>query len=96
MKQRTALARTLITNPDFVILDEPSTGLDIIACNSVKRIINRLKENGKTVLFSSHNSDEVFACADRITVIHKGKISCNMPNIEYQNKHGNDLTCYIK
>ncbi|HNX23577.1 MAG TPA: ABC transporter ATP-binding protein [Spirochaetota bacterium] len=96
MKQRTALARTLITNPDFVILDEPSTGLDIIACNSVKKIINGLKAGGKTVLFSSHSTDEIFSCADRIIVIHKGKINCDKTSGSYQSEHGKDLTFYIK
>ena len=96
MKQRTAIARTLITDPDFVILDEPSTGLDIIAADSVKKIITRLKESGKTVLFSSHNTDEIFCCADRIIVIHKGKINCDMTVDRYIAEHGRDLTHYIK
>jgi len=96
MKQRTAIARALITDPDFIILDEPSTGLDIIAGNSVKRIINRLKESGKTILFSSHNTDEIFTCADRITVIHKGKINCDKTVESYCSEHGHDLTFYIK
>jgi sodium transport system ATP-binding protein len=96
MKQRTAIARTLITDPDFVILDEPSTGLDIIACNSVKKIINRLRQNGKTVLFSSHSTDEIFSCADRIIVIHKGKINCDTTAELYQAEHGRDLTFFIK
>jgi len=96
MKQRTAIARTLITDPDFVILDEPSTGLDIIAGNAVKKIIRRLKSGGKTVLFSSHNTDEIFSCADRIIVLHKGKISCDRSIDSYRSEHGDDLTVYIK
>jgi len=96
MKQRTAIARTLITDPDFVILDEPSTGLDIIASNSVKKIIERLKNSGKTILFSSHNVDEVFSCADRIIVLHKGKINCDKTTGSFLSEHGNDLTVYIR
>ncbi len=96
MKQRTAIARTLITDPDFLILDEPSTGLDIIAAGAVKKIITRLKTAGKTVLFSSHNTDEIFSCADRIIVIHKGKINCDKNAETFQSLHGRDISCYIQ
>jgi len=96
MKQRTAIARTLITDPDFIILDEPSTGLDVIAAESVKKIINRLKQNGKTILFSSHSTDEIFSCADRIIVIHNGKINCDMKTELYEASYGRDFTCFIK
>ncbi len=96
MKQRTAIARTLITDPDFIILDEPSTGLDVIAAESVKKIINRLKQTGKTLLFSSHSTDEIFSCADRIIIIHNGKINCDKQRESYEALYGRDLTCFIK
>jgi sodium transport system ATP-binding protein len=96
MKQKTAIARTLITDPDFIILDEPSTGLDVIAAESVKKIINRLKQQGKTLLFSSHSKDEIFSCADRIIIIHKGKISCNRQTGSYEASYGRDFTSFIK
>jgi sodium transport system ATP-binding protein len=96
MKQRTAIARTLIADPAFVILDEPSTGLDIIASESVKKMIARLKADGKTVLFSSHNLDEIFTCADRIIIIHKGRIACDKPVKAFGSDRAKDLTYYIK
>jgi sodium transport system ATP-binding protein len=96
MKQRTAIARTLISDPAFVILDEPSTGLDIIASESVKKIIARLKADGKTVLFSSHNLDEIFDCADRIIIVHKGRIVCDKSVKVFRKERGTDLTYYIK
>lgn len=96
MKQRTAIARTLITDPDFIILDEPSTGLDVIAAESVKKIIYRLKHNRKTLLFSSHSTDEIFSCADRIIIIHNGKINCDIQRESYEALYGRDLTCFIK
>jgi sodium transport system ATP-binding protein len=96
MKQRTAIARTLITDPDFIILDEPSTGLDVIAAEAVKKIIYRLKQNGKTLLFSSHSTDEIFSCADRIIIIHNGKINCDKQRESYEALYGRDLTCFIK
>lgn len=96
MKQRTAIARTLVTDPDFIILDEPSTGLDFIASYSVKKIITRLKNSGKTVLFSSHSIDEIFSCADRIIVLHKGEICCDKTAESFQSEHGRDLSFYIR
>jgi len=96
MKQRTALARALITDPDFVILDEPSTGLDVIAGDSVKTIIRRLRDNGKTVLFSSHGVDEIFSCADRILIMHRGEINCDRTVESFQSEHGKDLGFYIR
>jgi sodium transport system ATP-binding protein len=96
MKQRTALARALITDPDFVILDEPSTGLDVIASDSVKTIIGRLRDAGKTVLISSHSVDEIFSCADRILILHRGRINCDMTAAGFQSEHGRDLGFYIK
>ncbi len=95
MKQRTAIAKALITDPEFVILDEPSTGLDIVACEAVKKIITRLKGSGKKVLFSSHNTDEVFTCADRILVLHRGEVKCDRERESYISEHGRDLSVYI-
>ncbi len=96
MKQRTAIARALITDPDFVILDEPSTGLDVIASESVKTIIRRLRNDGKTVLFSSHSIDEIFSCAERILILHKGEINCDRTVDSFQSEHGKDLGFYIR
>lgn len=96
MKQRTAIARTLITDPEFIILDEPSSGLDIIAKDSVKAIISRLKKSGKTVLFSSHSLDEILSCADRVIILHAGQIVCDSPVELFQSGRGKDITSYLR
>lgn len=96
MKQRTAISRTLITDPEFIILDEPSSGLDIIAKDSVKAIISRLKNSGKTVLFSSHSLDEILSCADRIIILHAGKIVCDSPAGQFKSGSRQDITSYLR
>jgi sodium transport system ATP-binding protein len=72
MKQKTAIARSVIHQPEVVILDEPTTGLDIMATQTVLDFIRRLKEQGTPVIFSTHHLGEVEELADRVTVINLG------------------------
>lgn len=72
MKQKTAIARAVIHQPKAVILDEPTTGLDIMATQTVLDFIRRLKSQNVPVIFSTHHLDEVQELCDRVTVIEKG------------------------
>jgi sodium transport system ATP-binding protein len=72
MKQRTAIARAVIHQPSLVVLDEPTTGLDIMTTQTVLEFIQRLKSQGTPVLFSTHHLDEVAALCDRVVVINQG------------------------
>lgn len=74
MQQRAGLAQALINNPDLLILDEPTSGLDPIGRMKVREIIQRLKNDGKTVLFSSHELGEVETVCDRVAILHQGKL----------------------
>jgi ABC-2 type transport system ATP-binding protein len=74
MQQRVGLAQALINNPDLLILDEPTSGLDPIGRMKVREIIQRLKNQGKTVLFSSHELGEVETVCDRVAILHQGKL----------------------
>ena len=74
MQQRVGLAQALINNPDLLILDEPTSGLDPIGRMKVREIIQRLKNEGKTVLFSSHELGEVETVCDRVAILHLGKL----------------------
>ena len=75
MKQRLALAKSLITNPEFVILDEPTNGLDPMGIIEMRGLIRRLaKENGLTLLVSSHLLDELAQVATHYGIIHKGQL----------------------
>jgi ABC-2 type transport system ATP-binding protein len=74
MQQRVGLAQALINNPDLLILDEPTSGLDPVGRMQVREIIQRLKSEGKTVLFSSHELGEVETVCDRVAILHEGKL----------------------
>jgi len=74
MQQRVGLAQALINNPDLLILDEPTSGLDPIGRMKVREIIQRLKNEGKTVFFSSHELGEVETVCDRVAILHQGEL----------------------
>lgn len=74
-KQRVAIARTLVHNPKVIILDEPTTGLDIMASEMILSFIQKVaQEQHKTVIFSTHNLSEVERLCKRIGIIHKGNL----------------------
>lgn len=72
MKQKTSIARAVVHNPDVVVLDEPTTGLDIMSAKTVIDFIRDLKQKGTPVIFSTHHLDEVSELCDRISVIDHG------------------------
>src|SRR5664280_3014415 len=74
MQQRVGLSQALINNPDLLILDEPTSGLDPLGRMKVREIIQRLKSEGKTVFFSSHELGEVEAICDRVAIVHQGEL----------------------
>jgi len=74
MLQRIGLAQALINDPELVIMDEPMTGLDPVGRKDVRDIILRLKEEGKTVFFSTHILSDVEMICDRIAIVVQGKI----------------------
>jgi sodium transport system ATP-binding protein len=73
-KQRVSIARTIIHLPPVLIFDEPTNGLDIVAARTITRFIRRCRDEGRTVIFSTHIMSEVEALCDRIVVIYSGKI----------------------
>src|SRR5215468_3528808 len=74
MQQRVGLAQALINDPDLLILDEPTSGLDPLGRMKVRHIIQRLKNEGKTVFFSSHELGEVETVCDRVAIINQGQL----------------------
>jgi len=74
MQQRVGLAQALVNDPDLLILDEPTSGLDPIGRMKVREIIQRLRNEGKTVFFSSHELGEVETVCDRVAILHEGEL----------------------
>src|SRR5207248_5023534 len=74
MARRIGLAQALINNPDLILLDEPTTGLDPIGTREMKDLILSLKQQGKTVLLCSHLLADVQDVCDRITILFQGKM----------------------
>lgn len=74
MIQRLQIARGLINDPEILFMDEPTVGLDPVGARMLRDIIRRLKEDGKTVLLTTHNLAEVEELCDRLVIINKGKL----------------------
>jgi sodium transport system ATP-binding protein len=73
-RTKVAMARALIHNPQNIVLDEPTNGLDVVSTRAVREVIRRLKAENRCVLFSSHVMQEVSALCDRIVVIARGRV----------------------
>jgi len=87
MQQRIGLAQALINNPDLLILDEPTSGLDPIGRMKVREIIQRLKQEGKTVFFSSHELGEVETVCDRVGILNAGELRTEGRVADLVNQH---------
>lgn len=74
MKQKVSIARSIIHNPPIMFFDEPTSGLDVTAIRLVHDFIRKLKEEGKTIIFSSHSMSEVEKLCDEVAIINKGRI----------------------
>ena len=74
MKQRVALAKALISDPEILILDEPTSGLDPQSARNLRELILEIKEEGRTILLTTHYMEEADQLSDRIAIIDHGKI----------------------
>src|SRR5205823_12483968 len=74
MRQRIGLAQALINDPHLVILDEPTSGLDPLGTAWMKKLIRKLRDEGKTVLLCSHRLDDVQDVCDRIAILYDGEL----------------------
>jgi sodium transport system ATP-binding protein len=73
-RMKVAIARALVHDPDTILLDEPTNGLDIMSTRALRELLLRLRGQGKCLLFSSHVMQEVTALCDRIVILGRGRV----------------------
>jgi lipopolysaccharide export system ATP-binding protein len=73
-RRRVEIARVLAGSPEYILLDEPFTGVDPIAVSDLQEIIGRFREQGLGVLLTDHNVRETLAIVDRAYILHDGKV----------------------
>lgn len=90
MKQKVAIARSIVHNPPVMLFDEPTMGLDVSSSRIVQDFILKCKKDGKAIILSSHTMSEVEKLCDRVVVIHKGMIiedgTCEQFMEKYQSR----------
>ncbi len=96
LKQRVGLASALVNDPSVVFLDEPTTGLDPRARRDVWNVVERLKQQGKTVFLTTHYMDEAEFLADTVSIIDHGKIIASGTPNELVDSHGGKKTLVIR
>ncbi|MBX9691776.1 MAG: ATP-binding cassette domain-containing protein, partial [Cyanobacteria bacterium] len=74
MKQKASIARTIVHDPEVVILDEPTTGLDVLAIQAMHDFVKDCKQQQKCVIFSTHTMSEAEKLCDVVGIIHNGKL----------------------
>jgi sodium transport system ATP-binding protein len=74
MKQKVSIARTIAHDPPVLVFDEPTVGLDVLNALEMQRVIAELRDEGKTIIFSTHVMSEAERLCDRIAIIHRGRI----------------------
>jgi len=89
-RTKVALARALVHDPQNVLLDEPTNGLDVMSTRAVRHIVRKLRDQGRCVLFSSHVMQEVSALCDSIVVIASGRVVAHGTPNELRNQTGED------
>ncbi|HEV3162422.1 MAG TPA: ATP-binding cassette domain-containing protein [Isosphaeraceae bacterium] len=74
MRQKVSIARTIVHDPPVLIFDEPTSGLDVLVARVVLQKICELRDQGKTIIFSTHHMHEVEKLCSRVAIIHKGRV----------------------
>jgi sodium transport system ATP-binding protein len=87
---KVAIARALVHDPGNVLLDEPTNGLDVKSTRTMRQFIQRLREEGKCILFTSHIMQEVAALCDQIVIISNGTVAAQGTSAELLTRTGRD------
>ncbi len=89
-KQKVSIARTLVHDPQVMIFDEPTNGLDVMTARVIVGFIRECRQRGKTVIFSSHVMSEVEKLCDQIGIIHNGKLLTEGTLADLKQRHSLD------
>lgn len=95
LKQRLALALALLSDPPILLLDEPTSSLDVAAREDFMSLLLELKKAGKTMIFSSHRLEEMLALADRVLVLADGSLQVDCPPAQLTEHLGRPMTLYL-
>lgn len=90
MKQKTSIARTVVHDPEVLILDEPTLGLDVLTARNIVRFVRECRERNRTVIYSTHVMSEVEKLCDRVGIIHEGRLVAEGTLAELGERYGND------
>jgi len=88
LKQKVGIAASLVNDPEIVFLDEPTTGLDPRSRRAVWNVIDSLRKSGTTIVLTTHYMEEAERLADRIAIMHRGKISALGTTSDLINRYG--------
>jgi len=92
MRQKVSIARAVVHDPPVLIFDEPTAGLDVLVARSVMQTIERLRDLGKCILFSTHIMREVERLCDRVAVVSRGRVQACGTLAELREQYGqNDV-----
>ncbi|MDI9338170.1 MAG: ABC transporter ATP-binding protein [Alphaproteobacteria bacterium] len=87
IKRRVNIIACLLHNPDFILLDEPTVGVDIASKNLIWTYLAKLNLEGKTILITSHNLHEIEALCPNLLILHKGSLAFNGTKETFFNQH---------
>jgi sodium transport system ATP-binding protein len=90
MRQKVSIARAVVHDPPLLIFDEPTAGLDVLVARSVMQTIERLRELGKCILFSTHIMREVERLCDRVAIVSQGRVQACGTLTELRQRYGEE------
>jgi sodium transport system ATP-binding protein len=90
MRQNVSIARAIVHDPPILIFDEPTLGLDVLVARAVLRNIERLREQGKCIVYSTHNMREVEKLCDRVAIVSRGQIQATGTLQQLRDEHRQD------
>jgi ABC-2 type transport system ATP-binding protein len=95
-KRRLGIALALVGDPELLFLDEPTTGLDAQARRALWRLLERLREDGKTIFLTTHYLEEAERLADDVVILHEGKEVARGPPSELMSQFGGNISILLK